>query len=110
MKPTETGRSLKTKPKSGGKAQNTNLTNIGQILLICFLFIMILLQTAKIMSDSRNFTGVDANLQVKDSQKANINANPTKSADNLNINADNIKNAGNPANFNLQKMKLRRKP
>jgi len=95
VKPAETGHGQNTKPVQGGKPHRTSLTNIGQILLICFLFVMILLQSAKIMSDSQDFAG-GGHLQGIDSRSANVNADPQKPAADSGGKA-NANSAGNPA-------------
>jgi len=82
------------------KSNRVTIINIGQILLICFLFIIIFIQTASIISGSRN--SVVGDIYHKDNgadQNADANANLPKPDgeinfnDQQNLNINNIDNA-----------------
>ena len=90
--PAEPVKPVKAKPKP----MKVNIANIGQILLICFLFIMILLQTAKIISEPDIFAGNEAGFDLRDNDSPDPNANLQKSDGNINVNA-NIDDGKNPA-------------
>ena len=70
---------IKTKSplnKSAEKTQKLNMTNIGQILFICFLFAVIFIQTANIVSNAHSSASGEAYSDDKNSYGVNNNAAP----------------------------------
>ena len=91
--------------KSEKKPQKVNMTNIGQILFICFLFVVIFMQTANIVSDAHNSkNGVDY-LSDKNNESYGENKNadlPNPSGNNISDqNVNNIEKHDNNAYKNI---------
>ena len=77
---------LYPKHKQNNKSK-INITNIGQLLLIVFLFVVICMQTAGIIDEPKD------TFSLADEAPVEININSPRSADEISINTDiNIKN------------------
>ena len=85
------------KPNSYAKPKQVTMINIGQIILICFLFIIIITQTGALMSSFQN--SFSDNIDPKNDE-ANINANLPQFAEEININEHQNLNINNTDNAN----------
>jgi len=97
--PIETEKQKTIHPKSRIKSKQINMTNIGQIIFICFLFIFLSVQIAKMSADSNNSVDSDAYIQDNNSQNANNKTAVTQSV-NEKINKDTDINDRNNLNIN----------
>jgi len=95
-------------PNPNPNLKKITVTNIGQILLICFLFIIILMQTVSIIPKLYNSVSGDNNILTEENENINLPANiiNTKTEENENINLPaNIINTKTEENKNENNIK-----
>ena len=86
-------------PNPNPNLKKITVTNIGQILLICFLFIIILMQTVSIIPKLYNSVSGDNNILTEENENINLPANIINTKTEENKNENNIKNTENTNNM-----------